>query len=116
MADTRDRRTLHDFSDVRPDNTAALVIDMSRDFVDPGHPMASAEARALAMRLAPFLARCRAVGLPIIYVNHVHRPDARDMGRLALRFPAIGEGKVLRGGTVGVEICDALAPEPGDLV
>src|SRR5690242_18072594 len=97
-ADTRDRRTLHDFSDVRPDNTALLVVDMSRDFVDPGHPMASAEAGALATRLAPFVARCRAAGLPVIYVNHVHHSGARDMGRLALRFPAIAEGKVLCGG------------------
>jgi nicotinamidase-related amidase len=115
-ADTRDRRKLHDFSDVRPDNSAVLVIDMSRDFVAPGGPMASAEARELAVRLAPFLARCRAVGLPVIYVNHVHRPGARDMGRLALRFPSIAEGRALRAGTPGVAICDELTPQPGDLM
>jgi nicotinamidase-related amidase len=115
-ADTRDRRTLHDFSDVRPDNSALLIVDMSRDFVDTGHPMASGEAAALATRLAPFVARCRAAGLPVIYVNHVHQPNAHDMGRLALRFPAIAERKVLCGGTRGVEICDALAPQPGDLI
>jgi len=114
--DTRDRRRLHDFSDVRPDNTAVLVIDMSRDFVAAGGAMASQEARELAVRLAPFLARCRAVGLPVIYVNHVHRPGARDMGKLAVRFPSIAEGRALRAGTPGVAICDELTPQPGDLM
>ena len=115
-ADTRDRRRLHDFSDVRPDKTAVLVIDMSRDFVAAGGAMASLEARDLAVRLAPFLARCRAVGLPVIYVNHVHRPGARDMGTLAVRFPSIAEGRALRAGTPGVAICDELTPQPGDLM
>src|SRR5262245_27978130 len=115
-ADTRDRRKLHDFSDLQPDNTALRVIDMSRDFVAPGGAMSSAEARDLASRLAPFLDRCRAIGVPVIYVNHVHRPGARDMGRLAVRFPAIAEGKALRAGTAGVEICAELTPKPGDLM
>src|ERR1700730_14882535 len=109
-------RGVADFSDVRSDNSAILVVDMSRDFLAPGAPMESPEGREMARRLAPLLARCRAVGLPVIYVNHVHRPGARDMGTLARRFPSIGEGRALRAGTPGVEIWPEVAPQPGDLM
>jgi ureidoacrylate peracid hydrolase len=93
-----------------------LVIDMSRDFLAPGAPMECRPGRAAAARLVPLLERCRAVGLPIIYVNHVHWPGASDMGTLGERFPAIREGRVLRGGTPGVEIFETIAPQPGDLM
>ena len=49
----------------------------------------------MAKPLAALLARCRQVGLPIIYVNHVHREHGCDKGTLAARFPGIGEGRVL---------------------
>ena len=38
------------------------------------------------------------------------------MGTLAQRFPAIGEGKVLRAGTPGVEMWEVVAPQDGDIV
>jgi ureidoacrylate peracid hydrolase len=70
----------------------------------------------MAKRLAVLLDQCRKVNLPIIYVNHVHHPGAKDMGTLAQRFPDIGKGKVLRGGTSGVEMWEAVAPQDGDIV
>lgn len=107
---------MDDFSDLRPDNTAILVVDMSRDFIAPGAPMECPAGRAMAARLSELLRRCRKVGLPVIYVNHVHRLGARDMGTLAKRFPKIGQGVALRAATPGVEIWDEVAPQPGDLM
>jgi ureidoacrylate peracid hydrolase len=113
---TSDEKTGPDLTDVKPGNSALLVIDMSRDFVAPGAPLECAPAREMAKLLAVLLERCRKVGLPIIYVNHVHHPGAKDMGTLAQRFPAIGEGKALRAGTPGVEIWAEISPEDGDIV
>jgi biuret amidohydrolase len=117
MTDENRRRPVSiNLKDVKPDNSALLVIDMSRDFLAPGAPMESARARAMAPRLALLLHRCREVGLPIIYVNHVHHPDAKDTGTLARRFPMIGAGRALRAGTPGVEIWPEVSPKPGDLM
>jgi ureidoacrylate peracid hydrolase len=113
---TNDEKTGTDLTDVKPGNSALLVIDMSRDFVAPGAPMECAPAREMAKRLAVLLERCRKVGLPVIHVNHVHHPGAKDMGTLAERFPSIRDGKALRAGTPGVEIWEEIAPQDGDMV
>lgn len=105
-----------DLTDVSPANSAVLVIDMSRDFIAPGAPMECVEGRAMAKPLAALLARCREVGVPVIYVNHLHREGGRDKGTLAHRFPTIRDGRALRAGTRGVEIWHELTPQPGDLV
>lgn len=115
MAMTR-FRDHDDFSDLKPREAALLVVDMSRDFLAPGAPMECVEGRQMAPRLARLLNRCREVGLPVIYVNHVHRVGARDMGTLAERFPNIASGAALRAGTSGVQIWDELTPQPGDLM
>ena len=101
---------------VKPENSALLVIDMSRDFIAPGAPMETPSGREMADQLAVLLDRCREVGLPIIYVNHVFHPEARNMGTLAERFPNIGQGKAVRAGTRGVEMWEKIAPKEGDIV
>ncbi len=101
---------------VKPENSALLVIDMSRDFIAPGAPMETPSGREMADHLAVLLDRCREVGLPIIYVNHVFHPEARNMGTLAERFPNIGQGKAVRAGTRGVEMWEKIAPKEGDII
>jgi nicotinamidase-related amidase len=102
--------------DIRAATTALLIVDMSRDFIAPGALMECEAGRNMVPRLIPLLERCRAIGLPVVYVNHVHRAGAHDMGTLGQRFPSISAGHVLRAGTPGVEIWDEIAPRPGDLV
>lgn len=105
-----------DLSDVKPSNTAVLIIDMSCDFIAPGAPMESRDGREMTDRLASLLNTCRETGAKVIYVNHVHQAGAHDMGTLAERFPTIAQGRALRGGSKGVEIWPPLAPQEGDLV
>ena len=102
--------------DVKPENSALLVIDMSRDFLAPGAPLENSAGREMADHLSELMDRCRAVGLPIIYVNHVHHPETRNIGTLAERFPNIGQGKVLRAGSRGVEMWEKIAPKEGDII
>ena len=99
-----------------PGESALLVIDMSRDFIAAGAPMECPDGRAVASRLRPLIEGCRAKGLRVVYVNHVHDPEGHDMGTLARRFPIIAEGRALRAGSPGVEIWDEIAPREGDIV
>ena len=111
-----------DFMDITPENSALLVIDMSCDFLAPnisekwGKDNDFPGGREAADRVAVLLDRCRELDLPVIYINHVHTPGARDMGTLGDRFPAIREGKILQAGSAGVEMWEAITPQDGDLI
>lgn len=102
--------------ELSPDNTALIVVDMSLDFLQVGAPFETVEGRDMLPALISFIQHCRAINLPIIYLNHVHHPGANDKGTLADRFPVIRDGKAVRAGTEGVTIWPEIAPQPGDIV
>ncbi len=79
MIDTIDRTMFPEFSS---QNTALLVIDMSLDFLADGAPFETQEGRQMMPKLIKLIRRCREIELPIIYINHVHHPGAKDMGNL----------------------------------
>ena len=113
MLDTTDKTLLPQIS---PQNTALLVIDMSIDFLAEGAPFETSEGRQMMPNLIKLIRRCREIDLPIIYINHVYHPGAKDMGILGKRFPVIRKGQALRAGSDGVQIWPEIAPQPGDLV
>ena len=113
MIDTIDRTMFPEFSS---QNTALLVIDMSLDFLAVGAPFETQEGRQMMPKLIKLIRRCREIELPIIYINHVHHPGAKDMGTLGKRFPTIRQGKALRAGSEGVQIWPEIAPQAGDIV
>ena len=113
MLDTTDKTLLPQIS---PQNTALLVIDMSIDFLAEGAPFETSEGRKMMPNLIKLIRRCREIDLPIIYINHVYHPGAKDMGILGKRFPVIRTGQALRAGSDGVQIWPEIAPQPGDLV
>ena len=103
-------------SELSPNNTALIVVDMSLDFLQIGAPFETEEGRDMLPNLIRFIRHCREINLPIIYLNHVHYPGARDMGTLADRFSVIRDGKAVRAGTEGVSIWPEIAPQTGDIV
>ena len=111
-----------DLMDITPGNSAVLVIDMSCDFLAPnisekwGKGSDFPGGREAADRVAVLLKRCRELNLPVIYINHVHTPGACDMGTLGDRFPAIRDGEILKSGSPGVEMWEAVVPQQGDLI
>jgi nicotinamidase-related amidase len=86
---------------------AVLVIDMQKDFVDGSLP--SSGAAAITPRIARLLAAARAVGVPVIYTQELHRPGRIDAGLEAEQDP-----EHCVEGTPGTEIVAELAPQPGD--
>jgi nicotinamidase-related amidase len=112
-----------------PATTALLVIDMQRDFLEPGGFGESLgnDVSPLRRTIAPtaaLLAGWRAAGLPVIHTREGHLPDLSDCppAKLARGAPSmrIGDpgpkGRILVRGEYGHDIIDELAPWPGEPV
>jgi len=115
--------------DFAPGKTALVVIDMQRDFIEPGGFGASLgnDVTRLVPSIAPIaslLAAWRERGWPIVHTRECHRPDLSDCppakrlrGEPSLRIGDEGPmGRVLIAGEPGVEIIPALAPQAGEIV
>ena len=109
--------------------TALVVIDMQRDFIEPGGFGASLgnDVSLLAPAIAPIaalLAAWRARSWPIVHTREAHRADLADCppakrlrGTPTLRIGDRGPmGRVLIAGKPGADISPALAPRPGEIV
>ncbi len=109
--------------------TALVVIDMQRDFVEPGGFGASLgnDVTQLHGAIAPIgalLTAWRARGWPVLHTRECHRPDLadcppakRERGEPTLRIGEPGPmGRLLVAGEPGADIIPALAPAPGEWV
>jgi nicotinamidase-related amidase len=112
-----------------PGRTALVVIDMQRDFVEPGGFGASlgndvSRLHGCVAPIAALLKAWRARGWPVLHTRECHRPDLsdcppakRERGNPSLRIGDVGPmGRVLIAGEPGVEIIPALAPAEGEWV
>ncbi|SLN15404.1 cysteine hydrolase family protein [Roseisalinus antarcticus] len=112
-----------------PGTLALVVIDMQRDFIEPGGFGASlgndvSLLQAIVPTVRQLLDGFRAAGLPIIHTRECHRPDLSDCppakrlrGAPSLRIGDAGPmGRVLIAGAPGADIIPELAPLPGEIV
>jgi nicotinamidase-related amidase len=112
-----------------PASTALLVIDMQRDFLEPGGFGESLgnDVGQLRRTIAPLRALldcAREVGLPVIHTREGHLPDLsdcppskRNRGAPSMRIGDPGpRGRILIRGEEGHDIVDELAPIAGEPV
>ncbi|HUA76774.1 MAG TPA: isochorismatase family cysteine hydrolase [Acetobacteraceae bacterium] len=112
-----------------PERTALLVIDMQRDFLEPGGFGAALgnDVALLRSAIAPtraLLAAARKADLFVMHTREGHRPDLADLppakrrrGNLAQGIGDLGPmGRILVRGEPGHEIIAELAPAPGEPV
>jgi biuret amidohydrolase len=112
-----------------PARAALLVIDMQRDFVEPGgfgETLGNdvGQLRAVIPPLQAALAATRDAGITVIHTREGHLPDLSDCppakltrGEPALRIGDPGpKGRILIRGEYGHDIIDELAPADGELV
>jgi nicotinamidase-related amidase len=110
-------------------STALLLIDMQRDFLEPGGFGAALgnDVSHLQAAVAPcraVLAAVRLVGMPVIHTREGHRPDLSDAPPLKIlrgdpkdRIGAPGPmGRILIRGEPGHDIIPELYPLPGEPV
>ena len=115
--------------DLPPGRTALVVIDMQRDFIEPGGFGASLgnDVSLLAAAVGPtraLLDAWRAHGWPVVHTRESHAPDLSDCppakrsrGAPSLRIGDPGPmGRLLVRGEPGCEIVPELAPLPGETV
>ena len=111
------------------DAVALVVIDMQRDFAEPGGFGASlGNDVSRITRIVPDVKRLiegfRKAGLPVIHTMECHRPDLsdlppakRDRGNPTLRIGDEGPmGRILVAGEPGTAILPELAPIDGEIV
>lgn len=112
-----------------PGATALVVIDMQRDFVEPGgfgEALGNDVSRLLAIvpTVARLIALFRAKGWPIVHTREAHLPDLSDCppakrarGNAPLRIGDAGPmGRLLVRGEPGNQILPDLAPHDGEIV
>jgi len=112
-----------------PEAAALLIIDMQRDFLEPGGFGESLgnDVGLLRRTIAPtrrLLAAARDAGLPVIHTREGHRPDLADLppakkarGRPALSIGDCGAmGRLLVRGEPGHDIIPELYPRSGEPV
>lgn len=113
----------------RPQATALLIIDMQRDFLEPGGfgELLGNDVSLLRSTIEPcraVLAAARAAGLAVVHTREGHRPDLTDApasklrrGDLAVGIGDTGPmGRVLVRGEAGHDIIPELAPSEGEPV
>jgi len=111
------------------DQTALIIIDMQRDFLEPGGfgETLGNDVSLLAAAIAPcrtVLEAARSAKMLVIHTREGHRPDLSDApkakierGAPSLRIGAPGPmGRILVRGEPGHDIIPALYPIPGEPV
>ena len=112
-----------------PGKLALVVIDMQRDFLEPGGFGAALgndvhRLTAIVPTLAELLGVVRRLGITVIHTKECHRPDLgdcppakRNRGRGNLHIGDQGPmGRILVDGEPGNDFVPELMPKPGELV
>lgn len=112
-----------------PEHTALLIIDMQRDFLEPGgfgEALGNDVSKlgAIVPTVQRLLAAARAAGLFVVHTRENHAPDLsdcppakRNRGKPRLRIGDPGPmGRVLIRGEPGADIIAKLAPIAGEMV
>ena len=115
--------------DLDPDRAALVIIDMQRDFIEPGGFGASlgndvSLLEAIVPACAAVLQAWRSWGGLVVHTRESHAPDLSDCppakrlrGNPSLRIGDPGPmGRILVRGEPGNDILPALAPLPGEMV
>lgn len=106
--------------ELTPERTALLVIDMTNDFLEEGSIAEIPAGRAIVPQIRKLTEAAREASIPVIYFTVAWKSDGADVVGMADRWSVFlddaGRPLTCIAGTHGIEIYEALAPQPGDLI
>lgn len=94
---------------------ALLVIDVQHEYFDPDGPAFVPAGADTLPRILELVAAFRARGLPIVFVQHLHRADGSDAGRMG-DFGSPDDPSSFVEGTARVELLGELGVGADDIV
>jgi nicotinamidase-related amidase len=97
---------------IEPRKTALLIIDPQREYFDAGRPLFTPNAESIRNNLLRIRAAADSAGVMTVLVQHVHKADGSDVGRMGDFDPTL----VFVEGTPWVEPIPDLAPRSQDVV
>ena len=90
---------------------ALLTVNAQRDFTIKGSPLKACGVEPAVSAMQRLVSGFRAAGAPIIHAVRLYRPDGSNVD--IFRRQAVEEGlRVLMPGTSGVELIEAIRPQP----
>jgi len=104
---------------VRPNHTALLIIDVQNDFCAPNGARMKGDLTTIEAMKKPtqrMVEAARSIGVPVVYTQ-TQTDTEHDNGPILSRRQRVGLGgaKYTIPGTWGWEICDFVAPRPGEV-
>jgi nicotinamidase-related amidase len=103
---------LKEFPELSRANTALLIIDMQRDFLDDDAACLIPGGKAVIPAIQRLLAGCREAGIPIIHAITIWRKGGVDVSPFTTSEELRVRG--LREGEKGIEVVPELAPREGE--
>jgi nicotinamidase-related amidase len=106
-----------------PDHSVVVCIDVQNDAMRPDGKIAAAgldvsHMMAVLPKVAAFLDEARALGVPVIHVQMIHKRDGVAMSPSWIRTQKTicNEEEAFLEGTWGAEFCEEAAPLPGETI
>ncbi len=99
--------------ELKPEETALIVVDMQEDFVNPNNPMCVPEAYRQVPRVKALIEACRELKVPVIYSAHNIASDC--CADFYEYWEPIAAGAI-KEGTEGADIYHEIYPKPGERV
>lgn len=99
---------------LNPARSAVIVVDMQKVFCQPEGALYVPNTAQIIEPIAALITAARAARVPVIYLRHIVRGDGSDTGRMRDLYPNVDT--ILARSAPDVDVIDALAPQPGDVV
>jgi nicotinamidase-related amidase len=113
FADADYQTDRHFAFEIKPEETALIVVDMQEDFVNPGNPMCVPEAYRMVPRIKALVEACREKQIPVFYTEHSIAEDcSADFYEY---WPPIAAGAI-KEGMADTKVYHGLDPQPGERI
>ena len=106
-------RDRHWAFEIKPEESALIVVDMQEDFVNPNNPMCVPEAYRQVPRIKTLIEACREIGVPVIYSAH---NIAGDCCADFYEYWDLVAAGAIKEGSEGADIYHEIYPKPGERV